>query len=165
MKTLVYSRQETEQRTGNMQRTITGAVVLIATMTMLTGCGSDSGDTDKDADGTKAAASKSASPTAEAGEATHEVTLQVDGTGSTQIMYKAESSGFEQQKLPWTLTEKVNLTQAHQQVGYLVSIVPGSVKDANGMLQPAPCVIKVDGKQVADNDQGKDPKGCSYKIK
>lgn len=33
------------------------------------------------------------------------------------------------------------------------------------MLQQAPCVIKVDGKQVADNDGGKNPKGCSYKIK
>jgi hypothetical protein len=46
-----------------------------------------------------------------------------------------------------------------------VSIVPGSVQATDGTLQQAPCVIKVDGKQVADNNDGKNPKGCSYKLK
>ena len=66
--------------------------------------------------------------------------------------------------MPWTKTETVELTPTQQKVGFVVAVVPGSVKAADGMLQPAACVIKVDGKQVADNDGGKSPKHCSYTI-
>lgn len=80
-------------------------------------------------------------------------------------MYNAASQGFEEQKLPWTLTETVELTAAEQRVGYLVSVVPGTVTANDGTLQMGPCVIKVDGKKVADNAEGKTEKGCTYKIK
>ena len=97
---------------------------------------------------------------------THQVTLQVAGTGTTQVMYNTgSSSGFGNQKLPWTKTGTVELTEAEQKVGVLVSVVPGSVQAANGMLKMASCVIKVDGEQVADNNGGKDSKPCEYKIK
>ncbi|MFF4419337.1 hypothetical protein ACFY04_00865 [Streptomyces sp. NPDC001549] len=35
----------------------------------------------------------------------------------------------------------------------------------DGKLQQAPCVIKVDGKKVAESDGGTTVKGCSYTIK
>ncbi|WP_432135362.1 MULTISPECIES: hypothetical protein [unclassified Streptomyces] len=148
-----------------MRRTMTGAALLVTAAVLLTGCGSGDGD-GKD-DRTEAAATAAESPSKQAapGGATHEVTLEVTGEGSTQIMYHAESDGFDQQQLPWSKTETVELTPAEQKLGYLLSIVPGSVKAADGTLSAAPCVIKVDGKQVADNDGGKDPKGCNYTLK
>ncbi|MCN9239373.1 hypothetical protein NGF19_00995 [Streptomyces sp. RY43-2] len=144
------------------------AVVGVAAAALLTGCGSDSGDTGKSAgdDTGKAPASKTASPAGKSGGATHEVTLQVTGSGTTQVMYHAASSSYgEQQQLPWTKTETVELTEAEQKVGYLVLVTPGSVKAADGTLKMAGCVIKVDGKQVADNDDGNTAKPCKYKIK
>ncbi|MFI2436722.1 hypothetical protein [Streptomyces sp. NPDC018693] len=146
-----------------MRRTMTGAALLVSAAVLVTGCGGDSGDTGTGDD--RPTASPSAAPPAAGGGATHEVTLEVAGEGSTQIMYHAESDGFAQEQLPWTRTETVRLTEAEQRVGYLVTLLPGSVKAADGTLQQAPCVIKVDGKQVADNDEGKDPKGCTYTIK
>ncbi|MEU3778176.1 hypothetical protein AB0F11_34260 [Streptomyces sp. NPDC032472] len=161
-----------------MRKTVTG-VALVVAAALLTGCGSDGGKKGGGgADGAGAKAPATQSPTAAASAtgkapagkgggdaATHEVTLEVTGQGRTQIMYNADTSGFDQQTLPWTKTETVKLTGAEQKVGYLVTVVPGSIQGADGMLQQAPCVIKVDGKQVADNDGGKNPKGCSYKIK
>ncbi|MET9800265.1 hypothetical protein [Streptomyces sp. NPDC006368] len=149
-----------------MRRTVT-AVALAVTAALLTGCGSDNGNAKGKTGGDSGKApetTRSAPPTPAAGEATHEVTLEVRGTGSTQIMWHAAGSGFEQQTLPWSKTETVELTAAEQKVGYLLSVVPGSVKGADGMLKQAPCTIKVDGKQVADNDGGKNPKGCTYKL-
>ena len=46
-----------------------------------------------------------------------------------------------------------------------VSIVPGSVKGDDGMYRAASCVIKVDGKKVADNDDGKSEKGRMHMLK
>ncbi|MEW2416450.1 hypothetical protein AB0953_22375 [Streptomyces sp. NPDC046866] len=163
-----------------MRRMVTG-VALVVAAAVLTGCGSDGGkkaDGGTDGAGAKASAAQTPSPSATAtatgkapagkgaGEgATHEVTLEVSGQGRTQIMYNADTSGFEQQTLPWTKTETVRLTGAEQKVGHLVTVIPGSIQGADGMLQQAPCVIKVDGKQVADNNGGKNPKGCSYQLK
>ncbi|NBM17895.1 hypothetical protein [Streptomyces sp. GC420] len=152
-----------------MRRTVAGVAVLVAAV-LLTGCGSDGDDTTgngkaSDAGGGAGASSSSSPTAAEADDATHEVTLEVDGKGKTQIMYNAAGSGFDEQTLPWTKTETVELTAAERKVGYLVSVVPGSVQAEDGTLQQAPCVIKVDGKRVADNDGGKNPKGCSYKIR
>lgn len=150
-----------------MRKTVVGVGLLVAAA-LLTGCGSDStnGNAKAGNDGATAEASQSPSPTAaEKQGAIHEVILEVEGQGTTSIMYNAASSGFDQQTLPWKKTETVELTAAEQKVGYLVSVVPGSIQAANGTLQQAPCLIKVDGKQVADNDGGKNPKGCSYKIK
>jgi predicted small secreted protein len=96
-----------------MRKMIIGVAALVAVAALLTGCGSNSGTTEKDASNGEAAASKSASPSAKAEEARHEVTLQVTGMGTTQIMYHAKSDGFGQQQLPWT----VELTAAEQKVG------------------------------------------------
>ncbi|WP_060903256.1 hypothetical protein [Streptomyces europaeiscabiei] len=148
-----------------MRRTLQGAAALATAVVLLTGCGSDSDSADAGAEGDKASASPSTPPKKESGKETHEVTLQVSGEGTTRVMYHAATDGFEDQTLPWTKTETVELTEAHQEVGYLVSVIPGSVTGADGLLQFAPCVIKVDGKQVADNDGGKSTKGCSYTIK
>jgi len=57
------------------------------------------------------------------------------------------------------------LEGAELKVGVTVSVVPGSVKGPDGTLKPAPCTIEVDGKQVADNQDGKSAKPCEYKLK
>ncbi|THA72192.1 hypothetical protein E6P78_02615 [Streptomyces sp. A0958] len=152
-----------------MRKTVTGMALVAATAALLTGCGSDSGPAGgkggaEQADD-KAPVSTSPSAAAHPGHASHTVTLEVDGTGKTNVMYNAASQGFEEKTLPWTLTETVELTAAEQKVGYLVTVVPGSVMGADGMLKQAPCVIKVDGKRVVDNAAGKNEKGCTYTIK
>ncbi|MFD3755257.1 hypothetical protein ACFWVT_34535 [Streptomyces cyaneofuscatus] len=148
-----------------MRKTVTGIALAAAAAMLLTGCGSDdgakAGGSAADHAGDKAPSSQSASPE----KGAHEVTLEVGGTGKVAVMYNAASSGFEEQSLPWTLTETVELTAAEQRVGYLVTAVPGTITAADGSLQQAPCVIKVDGKKVADNDAGKNPKGCTFTIK
>ncbi|MYR94062.1 MULTISPECIES: hypothetical protein [unclassified Streptomyces] len=149
-----------------MRKTVTGIALAAAAAMLLTGCGSDGGSKGEASAADKAPSSQSASPkgaTAEKGK--HEVTLEVGGSGKVAVMYKAAGSGFEEQSLPWTLTETVELTAAEQRVGYLVTAVPGTITAADGSLQQAPCVIKVDGKKVADNDGGKNPKGCKFTIK
>ncbi|MFF4571312.1 hypothetical protein [Streptomyces sp. NPDC001410] len=149
-----------------MLKTLWGVIAGVATVALLTGCGR--GDTGKTAgsDDGEAPASKTTSPRTGADGATHKVTLQVTGTGTaTGVMYHAASSGYGNQKLPWTKTETIKLTEAEQKIGYLVSVVPGSVLTSDGTLKAAACVIKVDGKQVADNDGGKSPEPCEYKVK
>ncbi|MFD9475724.1 hypothetical protein [Streptomyces nojiriensis] len=75
------------------------------------------------------------------------------------------NSGFEQQTLPWSKSGTAELTAAEQKVGYLVNVVPGTITGPDGKLQQAPCVIKVDGKKVAESDGVTTVKGCSYTIK
>ncbi|OEJ31550.1 hypothetical protein [Streptomyces subrutilus] len=151
-----------------MRRTTTGTALgaAAAAAVLLTGCGSD---TPKPAaDNGKPGASQSpasSAPAAKSGGATHEVTLEVGGTGKTAVMYSGVDSGFEQQTLPWTKSGTVELTAAEQKVGYLVNVVPGTITGADGKLQQAPCVIKVDGKKVAESDGVTTTKGCSYTIK
>ncbi|MEV3973072.1 hypothetical protein AB0K68_33895 [Streptomyces sp. NPDC050698] len=148
-----------------MRTTLRLAAALVAAA-LLTGCGSGDSTADKakpDDDGKETASAKE-SPTA-GGGAKHTVTLQVSGSGATTIGYNTSSNDFSKQKLPWKKTETVELTAAEQKVGYLVTVVPGPVQDGSGMMRPASCVIKVDGKQVADNKGGEDPKGCKYLIK
>ncbi|MFE3558958.1 hypothetical protein ACFXKW_29480 [Streptomyces sp. NPDC059193] len=151
-----------------MRRTTTGMTLCAAAAAavLLTGCGSDAPE--PAADNGKPAASQSAgasTPAAKTGGASHEVTLEVGGTGKTAVMYSGVGSGFEQQALPWTKSGTVELTAAEQKVGYLVNVVPGTVTRADGKLQQAPCVIKVDGKKVAESDGVTSTKGCSYTIK
>ncbi|MFI8435789.1 hypothetical protein ACIGJO_18935 [Streptomyces sp. NPDC079020] len=152
-----------------MRKSVTGIALAAAAVVLLSGCGSDDGAKDgrkaANGGGDKASASQNPSPGVAKDGATHQVTLEVEGQGKTQVMYNAASSGFEEQTLPWTLTETVELTDAERKVGYLITAVPGSVTAADGSLQQAPCVIKVDGEKVADNDAGKNPKGCTYTIK
>ncbi|WP_405441171.1 hypothetical protein OG373_28550 [Streptomyces avidinii] len=56
------------------------------------------------------------------------------------------------------------LTAAEQKVGYPVNVVPGTITGPDGKLQQAPCVIKVDGKKVAESDGVTAAKGCSCTI-
>lgn len=153
-----------------MRKMFTGTALAVAAAVLLSGCGSDDGAKGggnvAESAGDKTPASQSTSPKANAPEkGTHEVTLEVGGTGKAAVMHKAASSGFEERSLPWTLTEVVELTAAEQRVGYLVTAVPGTITAADGALQQAPCVIKVDGKKVADNNAGKNPEGCKFTIK
>ncbi|MEU6209804.1 hypothetical protein ABZ891_07795 [Streptomyces sp. NPDC047023] len=153
-----------------MRRTITGSALCAAAALLLTGCGSAEPKPAGDGGGQQPqpAASQgqgSASAPAKGGGAKHEVTLEVGGTGRTAVMFSGVGSGFEQQNLPWSKTDTVELTAAEQKVGYLVNVVPGTITGPDGKLQQAPCTIKVDGKQVAQSDGVSTVKGCSYTIK
>ncbi|MFF7299744.1 hypothetical protein [Streptomyces sp. NPDC008265] len=153
-----------------MRRTITGPALCAAAALLLTGCGSAEPKPAGDGGGQQsqpAASQGQGSPSApaKAGGAKHEVTLEVGGTGRTAVMFSGVGSGFEQQNLPWSKTDTVELTAAEQKVGYLVNVVPGTITGPDGKLQQAPCTIKVDGKQVAQSDGVSTVKGCSYTIK
>ncbi|WP_327413439.1 hypothetical protein [Streptomyces sp. NBC_01233] len=148
-------------------KTAMSAMTLCAAAVLLTGCGSDAPKPAADS-GKPAAASPapaSSAPAAKAGGATHEVTLEVGGTGKTAVMYSGIDSGFEEQTLPWSKSGTAELTAAERKVGYLVHVIPGTITGADGKLQQAPCTIKIDGKQVAESDGVKNTKGCSYIIK
>ncbi|MFD6973105.1 hypothetical protein [Streptomyces sp. NPDC059979] len=143
---------------------MTGMTLCAAVAVLLTGCGSE--EPEPAADNAKPAASQSpSSAPAASGGATHEVTLEVGGTGSTAIMFSGIGSGFEQQTLPWSKSGTAEPTAMERKVGYLVNVVPGLIKGADGKLQQAPCSIKIDGKQVAQSDGVTTTKGCSYIIK
>ncbi|WP_431043418.1 hypothetical protein ACQUSR_16990 [Streptomyces sp. P1-3] len=157
-----------------MRKSVTGIALAVATAVLVSGCGGDEGD-DKDTGKKDGAAKSSVQPTGDApGKgATREVTLEVlkgtgkvlSFTGKMSIYYNLESNGSEESSLPWKKTATLTLTDAERRVGYHVSIVPGSLKGPDGMAHPAPCVIKVDGKKVADNQGGKSRKGCAYELK
>ncbi|WP_326591481.1 hypothetical protein [Streptomyces sp. NBC_01294] len=143
---------------------MTGMTLCAAVAVLLTGCGSE--DPKPAADNAKPAASQSpSSAPATSGGGTHQVTLEVGGTGSTAVMFSGIGSGFEQQTLPWSKSGTAELTAMERKVGYLVNVVPGLIKGADGKLQQAPCSIKIDGKQVAQSDGVTTTKGCSYIIK
>ncbi|MGW2670754.1 hypothetical protein ACWC5F_22175 [Streptomyces sp. NPDC001272] len=151
-----------------MRKTTTCTVSLLAAAALLTGCGSEN----KDAGPSKAAASPSVSSSGGAkGSAPatkgvpHQVVFEVGGTGAGKVMWIGNTNHFEQVTLPWTKTESMQLEGAELKVGVTVSVVPASVEGPDGMLAPAPCTIKVDGKQVADNQAGKSAEPCRYKLK
>ncbi|MDH2412459.1 hypothetical protein ACG5V6_19070 [Streptomyces chitinivorans] len=152
-------------------RRATAGLALIVSGVLLTGCG---GGDDGGAEGKPApSASGSEEPGGGAdgggvdkgGEVVREVTLEVRGTGKTQIAYVAGGNATEQVTLPWKKTVELSLTKAEQKVGVLVSVVPGSVPGEDGMLKPAPCTITVDGEKVDDNQDGKDVLGCKHTVK
>ncbi len=147
-----------------MRRTTTGMTLCAAVAVLLTGCGSEEPKASA-AGGTTAASQSPSSAPATSGGATHEVTLEVGGTGKTAIMFSGIGSGFEQQTLPWSKSGTAELTAAERKVGYLVNVVPGTITGADGKLQQAPCSIRIDGKQVAQSDGITTTKGCSYTIK
>ncbi|MFF9024821.1 hypothetical protein [Streptomyces eurythermus] len=152
-----------------MRKTATLTISLLAAGGLVTGCGSET----KDASPAKASevspsisASDETKGSASGGKgARHQVIFEVGGTGTAQVMWNGNSNHFEQVTLPWTKKESMQLEGAELKVGVTVSVVPGSVKGPDGMLKPAPCTIKVDGKQVADNQDGKSAKPCEYKLK
>ncbi|MFI9722068.1 hypothetical protein ACIHFE_20795 [Streptomyces sp. NPDC052396] len=150
-----------------MRKTVT-ATALLLTATLLTGCGGgDGGKKDKGSDSGKNTASTAAkAPAGSPGRTeSHEVTFDIKGTGTTQISYASDTNHAEQVTLPWHKTTKVTLEGAELRVGIALSVVPGSTQDSDGMLRAASCVITVDGKKVADNQDGKSNKPCEYTLK
>ncbi|MCI0384183.1 hypothetical protein [Streptomyces sp. CNQ085] len=145
-------------------RRTTAGLALIVSGVLLTGCG---GGDDGEAGGKPAPSASGGEERSggAGGEVVREVTLEVRGTGKTQIAYAADGNRTEQVTLPWKKTVELSLTKAEQQVGVLVSVVPGPVPGDDGMLKPAPCVITVDGEKVADNQDGKDILGCEHTVK
>ncbi len=135
----------------------------------MTGCSSEK----RDGGSAKAGeASPSASATDKAENSSsgkkgawHQVVFEVGGTGAAKVIWIGNTDHFEEVTLPWTKTESMQWEGAELKVGVTVSVVPGSVQDPDGMLKPAPCTIKVDGKQVADNQDRKSAKPCEYKLK
>ncbi|KJK44184.1 MULTISPECIES: hypothetical protein [unclassified Streptomyces] len=155
-----------------MRRTITAVTLCAGAALLLVGCGGaepkPAPEGGKQQPQPAASQDKGQDPApapAVGGGAKHEVVLEVGGTGRTAVMYNGIGSGFEQQTLPWSKSGTAELTAAEQKVGYLVSVVPGTITGADGKLQQAPCTIKVDGKVVAESDGVTNAKGCSYKIK
>ncbi|MFJ4526548.1 hypothetical protein ACIP4Y_37550 [Streptomyces sp. NPDC088810] len=152
-----------------MRKTATLTTSLLAAALLATGCGSEKKDDspakESEASGRTSASSEAKGSSSRKKSVPHQVVFEVRGTGATQVMWNGNGNHFEQVKLPWTKTETVQLEGAELKVGVTVSVVPGSVTGPDGMLKPAPCTIKVDGKQVADNQDGKSPKPCEYKLK
>ncbi|MFJ1565041.1 hypothetical protein ACIOG8_12575 [Streptomyces erythrochromogenes] len=155
-----------------MRRTISAMTLCAAAALLLTGCGSaepkpapEGGKQQPQPAASQSQGKNPSSAPAAGGGAKHDVTLEVGGTGRTAVMYNGLGSGFEQQTLPWSKSGTAELTAAEQKVGYLVSVVPGTITGSDGKLQQAPCTIKVDGKVVAESDGVTNVKGCSYTIK
>ncbi|MEJ8654787.1 hypothetical protein WKI65_43815 [Streptomyces sp. MS1.AVA.3] len=144
-------------------RKIISGTALVLTAALLTGCGSGDGPSTAD----KAAnASVKPKPDSGSAEVKHEVTLEVLGHGNSQVYYNLSTNKFEKVKLPWRKTETITLTtEAEKRIGTTVTVVPGSVYNADGTLRAAACVITVDGKKVADNKGGKSNKMCRYDLK
>jgi hypothetical protein len=148
-----------------MRRTTAVPAVIVAGL-LLTGCGGGGDEGAKEKPAPPAAGSEKPGGGAdEGGEAVRRVTLEVRGTGKTQIAYVAGGNGAEQVTLPWKKTVELSLTRAEQEVGVLVSVVPGSVPGDDGMLRPASCTITVDGRKVDDNRDGKDVLGCKHTVR
>ncbi|UGY92839.1 hypothetical protein [Streptomyces gobiensis] len=148
-----------------MRKTV-GGIALVVVAALLTGCG---GGADEDSAGKKDDTAKSpvesTADDARGGKETREVTLEVQGDGKTQVFYVAGTTKSEQVTLPWKKTTQVTLEGVQLKVGIPVSIVPGPVQGSDGQFKAAPCVIKVDGKKVADNQGGESEKGCQYTVK
>ncbi|MEV4437005.1 hypothetical protein [Streptomyces sp. NPDC049555] len=148
-----------------MRKIITGTA-LVLTAVVLTGCGSDEHPAAAGKSASASAKPGSGSSKAKSGEVKHEVTLEVLGTGTSSVYYNLDTNNMEQVQLPWKKTATVTLTtDAEKKVGQLVSVVPGSVTGSDGMLHEAACSITVDGKKVADNQNGTSGKQCSYTVK
>lgn len=168
-----------EGETG-MRKTARGAVLATAVALVLTGCGS-SGDENEDAkqktessapDGGSDEAADEKSDAgdngADDGTTTREVTLEVSGEGTVVggVTYMLNSMETEQlDTLPWTKTETLPLRGAEVKVGRAVTVTPPSVQEPSGKLVPATCVIKVDGKKIADNTNKEGGSGCSATVK
>ncbi|MCK1794801.1 hypothetical protein MTQ01_01920 [Streptomyces sp. XM4193] len=177
-----------------MRRTANGAVLATAVALVLTGCGSDGGDSE---DGAKkdtassgpsdpnsgsddsssgdggsddgASQDKGSDGSGDADGETREVTLEVTGEGTVlgAVIYMTNEMKTETvKKLPWTKTETLALRGAETEVGRAVTLTPPSVQNPDGKLVPARCVIKVDGKTIADNaDNDPGDSSCKASVK
>lgn len=141
---------------------------------LLAGCGGGAGEETAGGNGKATAEGREqsggadgASEGEESGQEaeTREVTLEVGGKGETQVYWTIGTNKSETVTLPWTKTKTLKLEGAQLEIGAVVSVIPGSVKDESGTYEAAPCVIKVDGEKVADNDEGNSPDGCRYTVK
>ncbi|MBO8192688.1 hypothetical protein ITI46_13575 [Streptomyces oryzae] len=141
-----------------MRRTVSGVALVMAGV-LLAGCGVGSGGGD-DKPASAAKSKKKPGP-----PETHEVTLEVQGTGSSQIGWAAGSSHFGTATLPWKKTTEVTLEGAQLKTGVQLYVTPQAVKGANGKFVFPPCVLKVDGKKVDENAGGKSSQGCKYHLK
>ncbi|WP_180903140.1 hypothetical protein [Nonomuraea indica] len=129
----------------------------------LAGCGSAQPTARPTAPATSPSSAAEASTAPAPQGAVHTVKLEVLGKGRSMqpIVYVAGSSGsVTDAALPWSKTEKIEMTPAEQRVGRLVSIVAGSVQAGNGMLEAARCRITLDGTKVADGEGM-----CKFTIK
>ncbi|MEU2676404.1 hypothetical protein ABZ638_05865 [Streptomyces sp. NPDC007107] len=153
-----------------MRKTLT-ATAFVLTAALLTGCG---GGEEKPADagkGSSPAAQESAKEKETGGEAvaegaSHEVTIKVEGTGKSNVMYTLDDSDFTEVDLPWTKTATIAPRGAESKVGRLVIVTPGNTTAADGRLVSAGCSITVDGKKVVEfKGGGEQGKPCSYKLK
>lgn len=146
-------------------RNVAAGTALVAGALLLVGCGStDTSSGNKEP--THAGAAVSSAPSRAGGQQeSHQVTLEVQGTGQTQVMYSLRDDSSQQISLPWKKTATVTLTGAETRVGLLVSVTPGSVSGTDGQFKPAACTITVDGRKVADNHNGASSQGCEYTLK
>lgn len=151
-----------------MRKTLTGTAFVMATV-LLTGCGGGAEGTPSEGHGKSPAAQQSKTPKDTGGDAvdegtSHEVTIEVKGTGTGSVMYTLDDSNFEQVTLPWKKTATIAARAAEREVGRLVIVTPGNVTRPDGKIVAAQCSITVDGKKVVESkeDSGKP---CSYKLK
>ena len=152
-----------------MRKTLTATAFVLAAA-LLTGCG---GGEEKPADGDKGSSPAAQEPAkseetggSAVGEgASHEVTIKVEGTGKSTVMYTLDDSDFTEVDLPWTKTATIAPRGAEREVGRLVIVTPGSMTAADGMLVAAGCSITVDGRTVVESEGGEKSKSCSYKLK
>ncbi|MEV1040453.1 hypothetical protein AB0J01_27940 [Streptomyces sp. NPDC050204] len=145
-----------------MRKFISGTVLVLAAA-LLTGCGSDDGPQAADKPASTSVKPKSDD---QSRDVTHKVTLEVLGTGTSQVYYNLDTNKMQTVQLPWTKSSTITLTtDAEKRIGTTVSVVPGSVPTSDGTLRAATCVIKVDGKKVTDNQGGKSGKPCTYNVK
>ncbi|WP_031089744.1 hypothetical protein [Streptomyces sp. NRRL WC-3549] len=152
-----------------MRRTLTATAFLL-TAALLTGCGGAEEKTADDAEASGSAAQESGKPKETGGDTveegpSHEVTIKVEGTGRSKVMYTLDDSDFEEVDLPWSKTATLAPRGAESKVGRLVLVTPGTMTAADGMLVAAGCSIVVDGKTVVEHESGPSTKPCSYKVK
>ncbi|WP_103760490.1 hypothetical protein [Streptomyces sp. SM10] len=152
-----------------MRRTLTATAFVLA-VALLTGCGGGEEKPAEAGKGGSPAAQEPAKPEASGGDAveegdSHEVTIKVEGTGKSKVMYTLADSDFAEVDLPWTKTATIAPRGAEREVGRLVLVTPGTMTAADGMLVAAGCSITVDGKTVVEHEGGKTGKPCSYKLK
>lgn len=146
-----------------MRKAITTATALLTAAVLLTGCGSGSKSPDAKAP-SQASSSASGTPEQAAGQ-THQVTLEVKGSGKGQVVWSAGDNGMDQVDLPWKKQTTVALKGAELKLGTPLSVVPQAVQDSGGRFVFPACTITVDGKQVAHNEDKENAKGCEYLLK
>jgi hypothetical protein len=155
-----------------MRKAITTATTLLTTAVLLTGCGSGGdGSTSSESKAPSASSASGAPDPSASGAAgsaageTHQVTLEVKGSGKGQVLWTAGDNGMDQVDLPWKKQTTVTLKGAELKLGAPLSVVPQAVQDANARFVFPACTITVDGKQVAHNEDEDNAKGCTYLLK